>query len=87
MDDLMKCLYKFMLEHRMGSLWDKQEYKERSRDVELQIERVRAYLNEEQRKELNRLIDAISCQDSVVNDCAFQAALGLFKELNALLRA
>ncbi|MCI8303461.1 MAG: hypothetical protein HFF52_02420 [Lawsonibacter sp.] len=87
MDDLMKCLYQFMLEHRMGSLRDDREYCELSLNVELQTERVRGYLTGEQRKELNRLIDATSRQNSMVIDHAFQAALALSKELNTLVRA
>lgn len=87
MDGLIKCLYEFVLENRTGSLRDSREYNELSLRVELQTERVCGYLTEEQRKELNQLIDTISRQESVVSEHIFWAALRLSRELNALVRA
>lgn len=87
MDDLIKCLYQFTLEHRMGSLREDEEYRACTYDVKLQQEVVESYLTEEQRKELRWLIDAVTFQDNIVNEHIFQAALGLARELNALAGA
>jgi len=85
MDDLMKCLYEFVQTHRMGSLNEDGEYREYIRSIELQKEQVEAYLDKDQRKELNHLIDDVTFRDSVVNEHTFQAALGLARELSALV--
>lgn len=87
MDDLMKCLYEFMITKRLGALWDDQEYAEVSHAAEMQMERVEENLNKEQRRELRRLLENVSAQNSIENEHRFRAALALFKELNALVRA
>lgn len=87
MDDLMKCLYEFVQTHRMGGLYQDPEYRDRTSAAEVQGNRVRELLDQEQRRELDRLIDKITEQDSIVNEHTFRAALGLARELYALVRA
>ncbi len=84
MDDLTQCLYEFLLDRRMGSLWEDDEYKTCSLNVVTQEERVESCLSEEQRKELRLLLDRIAEQGSIEKARLFQAALGLVRELNAL---
>lgn len=86
MDDLTKCLYQFVREKQMGNLTEDAEYEEAALSVELQAERVSAYLNAEQRKELYWLMDAVAFRDSIENEYAFQAALSLARELSGLVR-
>ncbi len=86
MDDLMNCLYQFILENRLGNLREDEEYKAISSDINLQEERLRGCLNKKQRKELNWLLDAITHQDSIVNEHIFRASLALARELSALVR-
>ena len=85
MNDLARCLYEFVRDKRMRSLLDDEEYREMAHDVELQEERVCAYLDEEQRKELRWLVEAIAFRDSIENEHTFQAALSLARELNSLV--
>lgn len=87
MDDLMKCLYEFMLERRLGSLHEDPEYGQAAFDEKIQEKRVQECLDEKQRKEVDRLFDMRTVQDSIVNEHIFRAALRLFRELNALVRA
>jgi len=84
MDDLTKCLYEFVQTHRMGSLQDDEEYKEYTRGIELQRERVEAGLDRDQRRELEGLINDVVFRDSIENEHTFQAALELAKELHVL---
>lgn len=86
MDDLVRCLYEFVREKQMGSLTGDAEYEEAALSVELQAERVSAYLNAEQRKELRWLMDAVAFQDSIEHEHIFQAVLSLARELRALVR-
>jgi len=87
MDDLTKHLYEFVQTHRMGSLHEDEEYQGCTRDIELQRRRVEAYLDQEQREELESLIHDVICRDSIENEHTFQAALELAKELSTLVRA
>lgn len=87
MDDLIKCLYEFTWAHRMSGLQEDEEYKTYTHDVKLQQELVESHLTEEQRKELRWLIDAVTFQDSIVNEHIFRAALGLSRELSTLVGA
>ena len=86
MDDLMKCLYNFVREKRMGNLCQDPEYEEAARGMELQIKKVKQALDEKQQVELQLLLEIISAHDSIENEHLFQEALGLARELNALLR-
>lgn len=87
MDDLVKYLYQFILENRMGSLKGEEEYRACVLSANTQIKCVEDYLKEEQRKDLRLMIDRIGLQNSFENEYIFRAALELFKELNALVRA
>jgi len=87
MSNLMKYLYEFVQEHHMGSLHEDEEYREYTRSIESQRERVEAYLDKEQRRELESLINDVICRDSIENEHTFQAALRLAGELIALVRA
>ena len=87
MDDLMKCLYGFMLEHRLGSLHEDPEYEQAAFDASIQEKRVRESLDQEQRKELDQFINMRTLQDSLMSEHIFRAALALSRELNDLLRA
>ena len=87
MNDLTQCLYEFLMERRMGGLWEDAEYKACSSAAAEQEEQVRSRLNSEQRKELEVLLDRIAEQDSAEKAYLFRAALGLVRELNALVRA
>ena len=87
MDDLMKCLFDFTLERRMGSVCQDPEYAEAVRGVEFQLERVQRDMAEEQKKELCELLEEISAQTAIENEHLFQASLGLARELHALLMA
>lgn len=86
MDDLTKCLYDFVCEKRMGNMCQDPEYKEVSHSVELQTEKFKQGLDTEQQMELQLLLEIISAYYSIENECLFQQALGLARELNALLR-
>lgn len=84
MDDLMKCLYNFVLEHRLGNMVKEREYQD-SRDAVLaQEEKVMEGMSKEQRRELNVLLSQTSAQDALENEYVFRAALGLARELRAL---
>lgn len=87
MDDLIKCLYQFTLEHRMGSLHDDPAYGESAFDGEIQRKRPRESLDQEQQKELDRLLDKLTLQNSITDEHIFRAALRLARELNALAGA
>lgn len=87
MDDLMKCLFDFTLERRMGSVCQDPEHAEAVRSVEFQLERVQRDMAEEQKKELRELLEEISAQTAIENEHLFQASLGLARELRALLMA
>lgn len=87
MDDLTLCLYEFLMERRMGRLWKDEEYRTCNLKVKLQKEKVESRLNEEQRKELDLLLDHVAERNSLEKSYLFQAVLELIRELNALARA
>lgn len=87
MDDLTQCLYEFLLERRMGELWKDSEYITYNSGVELLEKQIKSHLNAEQWKELELLLDRISERDSFEKTRLFQAALGLVRELNAIVSA
>lgn len=86
MDDLTRCLYDFVCEKRMGSIYQDPEYKEMSRSVELQLKKVQQTMGTEQQIELQLLLENLSAQSSIENEHLFQASLKLARELNALVR-
>lgn len=87
MNDLTKCLYEFVCQNRMGSVYDDPEYEEMFHSVELQTEKLQKDLSRDQLWELRLLLENISAQHSIENEHLFLAALGLARELNALVRA
>lgn len=86
MDDLTRCLYDFVCEKRMGSIYQDLEYEEMSRSVELQLKKVQQTMGTEQQIELQLLLENLSAQSSIENEHLFQASLKLARELNALVR-
>ena len=80
MNDLVKCLYEFTMEKRMGSVYQDPEYDEMAGSIETQIEKVQKDMTEEQKLELRLLLERISAQASITNEHLFQAALGLAPE-------
>lgn len=85
MDDLTRCLYSFALEQRLGDPALDREYQS-SLDKILRLEnKVRETMDEEQRRTLNQLLSAVSDQNAIENEHLFQAALGLARELRALV--
>lgn len=87
MDDLTRCLYDFVCEKRMGSIYQDPEYEEMSRSVELQLKKVQQTIGTEQQVELQLLLENLSAQSSIENEHLFQASLKLARELSALVRA
>ena len=87
MDDLTLCLYEFLLELRMGYLWKDEEYRACNLKVRLQEERMESRLNEEQRKELDLLLNHVAERSSLEKFRLFQGSLELVRELSALVRA
>ena len=57
MDDLTRCLYEFLMETRMGRIWEDEEYKACNSGLLLQEQRVRSRLSGEQEAELDRFLD------------------------------
>ena len=87
MNDLTQCLYEFLLDRRMRSLWEDAEYKAcLSAAVSLE-EQLKSHLSEDQRDQLDRLMDNIQEQGCIERGHQFQAVLGLVRELNALTGA
>ena len=84
MDNLMKCLYDFVLERRMGDVVSDPEYREASHTLEMQMKKVEAGMNEEQGIELRVLLESVSAQHRLESEQLFHAALGLARELSAL---
>lgn len=82
MDDLTKCLYQFVSERRMGSIFTDPKYTEISLSIDMQTERVKEGLDAMQRKELNRLLDSMNALSCIESEHLFQAALGLARELS-----
>ncbi len=71
----------------MGSIYGDPEYEEMVRSVKIQIERVQAGMTDQQKDELELLLGSMSAQYTIENEHLFQAALGLARELNGLVRA
>lgn len=86
MDDLMKCLYEFVLEKRMGALELDQAYRDSVRAVLIQEEKLRERLNEDLRQEAGLLMMAVTNQKAIESEHLFRASLALARELNALTR-
>lgn len=84
MDDLTKCLYQFVSERRMGSVYADPEYTEASRVVDMQTEKLGETLNQEQKRELNRLLANITALGCIEDEHLFRAALGLARELGRM---
>ena len=68
MDDLTKWLYQFVCERRMGSVHTDPEYKEASRVVDMQTEKLEETLSQEQKRELNRLLDSMNALDFIQDE-------------------
>lgn len=84
MDDLMRCLYSFMLETRLRDTASDPEYRS-SLDEVLRLEdKVQENMDEEQRRTLNQLMQKVSAQNAIENEHIFQASLVLARELRAL---
>ena len=81
MDDLTKCLYDFVCTRRMGSVHTDPEYREASRVVDMQTEKLEETLSQEQKRELNRLLGDISALSCIEDVHLFRAALRLAREL------
>lgn len=84
MEDLINCLYGFVLENRLGKLVDGPEYQACLDAVVRQEDRVRAGMDAEQRRGLNLLLREVSSLNAMENEGIFRAALGLAGELNGL---
>ena len=85
MDDLTQYLYEFLMERCMKDLREDAEYNACISAVLQQEEQVRAGLNPEQQSQLDRFIDQIL--EQLEREHQFRAALGLVRELSALVRA
>ena len=81
MDDLTRWLYQFVCERRMGSVHTDPEYREASRVVDMQTEKLEQALSQEQKRELNRLLGDISALSCIEDVHLFRAALRLAREL------
>lgn len=87
MNDLMRCLYHFALETHMEPIAEDREYRAGLDAITAQEDRVRAGMDEEQRRALKLLLDRVSDQNAMENERVFCAALRLARELNALVSA
>lgn len=81
MDDLTRWLYQFVCERRMGSVHTDPEYREASRVVDMQTEKLEETLSQEQKRELNRLLSSVTALDCIHDEHLFRAALRLSREL------
>lgn len=81
MDDLTKCLYDFVCDHRMGRIHQDPEYREIANGIELQTQRLQKDMNKEQLRELQLLMDNLLALSDIESEHLFQAALGLAREL------
>lgn len=86
MDDLMRCLYEFVRERRMGRLSEDKKYVEAVLGAERYQKRLAACLTGEQQSELDKLTAMIASQGEITGEYLFQAALSLSRELNGLVR-
>lgn len=87
MDDLMKCLYTFVLETRLGNIAEDWEYQAVIDAVLRQETKLRESMDETQWQALNALLSEISAQTALEHERIFLAALELSRELNALGRS
>lgn len=87
MDDLMKCLYSFIMETRLGDIAGDREYQDAIDGVLRLEDKVRQGMDEEQRQALNLLLSQVSSLNALESRRLFQASLRLSRELNALVRA
>ena len=81
MDDLTRCLYDFVCTRRMGSVHTDPEYREASRVVDMQTEKLEESLSQEQKRELNQLLSSVTALDCIQDEHLFRAALRLAREL------
>lgn len=82
MDGLTKCLYDFVSDKCVESVFKDLKYQEAARNVELQSEKVQQDMSEEQQRELSLLLDHMSALFCIENEYLFQAALELGRELD-----
>ena len=87
MDDLIKCLYSFVMETRLGDIAGEREYQDAIDGVLRLEDKVRQSMDEEQRQALNLLLSQVSSLNALESRRLFQASLRLSRELNALVRA
>lgn len=82
MNDLTKCLYDFVQDHRMGEIHGDPEYLEASHAEKWQLEKLCEMLSASQQAELRLLMDCISDRNSI--ECAhlFRITLRLSRELD-----
>lgn len=83
MNDLTKCLYDFVQEHRMGEVHMDPEYVEACRGVELECKKIQQALGDDEamQTELRLLLSSISDQNSIECEHLFQITLRLSREL------
>ena len=83
MNDLTRCLYDFVQEHRMGEVHMDPEYAEASLGVDLQLKKVQRALGDDEamQTELRLLLSGISALNSIESEHLFQITLRLSREL------
>lgn len=86
MDDLMNCLYTFVLETRMGNLSEDPEYRAAIDAVLRQENKLRESMNTEQKQTLNALLSEVSTQNAAENERIFRETLKLARELYTLVK-
>lgn len=82
MDGLTKCLYDFVSDKCVESVFKDPRYREAARSIELQSEKVQQDMSEGQKRELGLLLDHMSALFCIENEYLFQATLGLGRELD-----
>ena len=84
MNDLTRCLYDFVQEHRMGEVHMDPEYVEACRGVELERKKIQQALGDDEamQTELRLLLSSISALSSIESEHLFQVALRLSRELD-----
>lgn len=84
MNDLTRCLYDFVQEHRMGEVHMDPEYAEACRGVELERKKIQQALGDDEamQTELRLLLSSISALSSIESEHLFQVALRLSRELD-----
>ena len=84
MDGLTKVLYEFVHQSRMGSLFQDPEYHELSHQVDLQEDKVRSFLDRDQRRELSQLLFHLAALSALESEHLFLSTLALDRELRDL---